>query len=118
MNSGARILRGSKTENFVKPNTPQCYEVMHEGVGMGDLDVIHINLTNIPLTSLCFLCETAAVADKVDFLGMSVDTSGATAGQWILLVLAVLFLLTTILLTYKYRKSRKNKKSTSMMELK
>uniref|UniRef100_H3D5P0 Angiotensin-converting enzyme n=1 Tax=Tetraodon nigroviridis TaxID=99883 RepID=H3D5P0_TETNG len=43
------------------------------------------------------------VDDKVDFLGMSVDASGATAGQWILLVLAVLFLLTTIFLAFRYR---------------
>lgn len=58
------------------------------------------------------------VDDKVDFLGMSVDSSGATAGQWILLVLAVLFLLTTLLLACKYRKAKKHKKSSSMMELK
>lgn len=58
------------------------------------------------------------VDDKVDFLGMSVDASGATAGQWILLVLAVLFLLTTIFLAFRYRKAKKHKKSASTMELK
>lgn len=58
------------------------------------------------------------VPDKVDFLGMNVDASGATAGQWILLVLAVLFLLTTILMAYKYRKAKKPQKSISMMEIK
>lgn len=30
MNCGARILRGSKTEDCVKTITAQCYKVMHE----------------------------------------------------------------------------------------
>ncbi|XP_076616131.1 angiotensin-converting enzyme [Chaetodon auriga] len=56
--------------------------------------------------------------DNVDFLGMSLDSSAAIAGQWILLALGLLFLLTTILLAYKYRKSKKHSKSSSTMELK
>lgn len=64
------------------------------------------------------LAPEVNVDDKVDFLGLSVDASGATAGQWVLLVLAVLFLLTTIFLAFRYRKAKKYKKSASMMELK
>lgn len=56
--------------------------------------------------------------EKVDFLGMSLDPSAAKAGQWILLALGLLLLLTTIVLVYKYRKSKKHRKSASMMELK
>lgn len=56
--------------------------------------------------------------DKVDFLGMDVESSAATAGQWILLVLGLVFLVTTCLLAYKYRKTRKSKRSLSTMELK
>ncbi|XP_070846561.1 angiotensin-converting enzyme [Chaetodon trifascialis] len=55
---------------------------------------------------------------NVSFLGMSLDSSAAIAGQWILLALGLLFLLTTILLAYKYRKSKKRSKSSSTMELK
>uniref|UniRef100_A0A3Q3INI6 Angiotensin-converting enzyme n=1 Tax=Monopterus albus TaxID=43700 RepID=A0A3Q3INI6_MONAL len=66
--------------------------------------------------------EESKVDDKVDnnvdFLGMSVDNSAAAAGQWILLVLGVVLLVATILLAYKYRKTKKSPKSTSMMELK
>lgn len=62
--------------------------------------------------------EGGKADDKVDFLGMSVYAAGATAGQWVLLVLAVLFLLTTIFLACRYRKAKKHKKSASMMELK
>lgn len=54
----------------------------------------------------------------VDFLGMSVNSSAAIAGQWVLLVLGVVLLLATILLGYKYRKSKKRDKSLSMLELK
>lgn len=54
----------------------------------------------------------------VDFLGMSVNSSAAIAGQWVLLVLGVVLLLATILLGYKYRKSKKCDKSLSMLELK
>lgn len=73
--------------------------------------------THFSLLPVCPISEVKG-DDKVDFLGMSVDASGATAGQWILLVLAVLFLLTTIFLACRYRKARKHKKSASMMELK
>ncbi|KAJ8365026.1 hypothetical protein SKAU_G00138570 [Synaphobranchus kaupii] len=54
----------------------------------------------------------------VDFLGMSVNSAGAAAGQWILLVLGLVFLLTTIYLGYNYRKSKKHGKSSSTIELK
>ncbi|XP_041818495.1 angiotensin-converting enzyme [Chelmon rostratus] len=63
--------------------------------------------------------STGVIEDnKVDFLGMSLDGSAATAGQWTLLALGLVFLLTTILLAYKYRKSKKHHKSSSTMELK
>ncbi|XP_026206934.1 angiotensin-converting enzyme [Anabas testudineus] len=55
---------------------------------------------------------------KVNFLGMSVGSSAAIAGQWVLLVLGLVLLVATILLAYKYRKSRKPQKSLSTMELK
>lgn len=54
---------------------------------------------------------------KVDFLGMSVDGAAAVAGQWILLVLGLVLLAATILLVYKYRKSKKSKRSSSQIEL-
>lgn len=73
--------------------------------------------THFPLLPVCPASEENG-DDKVDFLGMSVDASAATVGQWILLVLAVLFLLTTIFLACRYRKAKKHKKSASMMELK
>uniref|UniRef100_A0A8D3CWF7 Angiotensin-converting enzyme n=1 Tax=Scophthalmus maximus TaxID=52904 RepID=A0A8D3CWF7_SCOMX len=68
-----------------------------------------------------FLVCPGAVEDKtskVDFLGMSVDSPAAMAGQWILLVIGLVLLVATILLAYKYRKSRKPEKSLSTMELK
>lgn len=55
--------------------------------------------------------------DKVDFLGLSVDGSSATAGQWILLVIGLVLLVATILLAYKYRKSKKPGRSSSTLEL-
>ncbi|XP_076008023.1 angiotensin-converting enzyme [Genypterus blacodes] len=55
---------------------------------------------------------------NVDFLGLSVDSSAASVGQWILLVLGVVLLVATILLAYKYRKSKKPERSLSAMELK
>ncbi|XP_034049711.1 angiotensin-converting enzyme [Thalassophryne amazonica] len=55
---------------------------------------------------------------KVDFLGMNLDKSAAIAGQWILLVLGLVLLVATILLAYKYKKSRKPEKSMSTLELK
>ncbi|XP_035263080.1 angiotensin-converting enzyme-like [Anguilla anguilla] len=62
--------------------------------------------------------EPQSKVDVVDFLGMSVDSTGAAAGQWILLVLGLVFLVTTIYLGYNYRKSKKRGKSSSTMELK
>ncbi|XP_066520226.1 angiotensin-converting enzyme [Hoplias malabaricus] len=57
--------------------------------------------------------------ESVNFLGLTVDKAGATAGQWILLVLGIILLLSTIFLAYKYRKSRRlQNKSISQMELK
>ncbi|KAJ0060197.1 hypothetical protein NL108_004051, partial [Boleophthalmus pectinirostris] len=55
---------------------------------------------------------------KVDFLGMNLDSSSAVAGQWILLVAGLVLLVATILLAYKYRKSKKPEKSISTLELK
>ncbi|KAI7797162.1 putative angiotensin-converting enzyme [Triplophysa rosa] len=55
----------------------------------------------------------------VNFLGLSASESGAAAGQWILLVLSVVFLIAIISLAYKYSKSRRlQDKSMSQMELK
>uniref|UniRef100_A0A8C3AXV9 Angiotensin-converting enzyme n=1 Tax=Cyclopterus lumpus TaxID=8103 RepID=A0A8C3AXV9_CYCLU len=57
-------------------------------------------------------------ASEVDFLGISVNGAAAIAGQWVLLVLGVVFLAATILLAYKYRRSKKPERSLSTMELK
>ncbi|CAK6964092.1 angiotensin-converting enzyme [Scomber scombrus] len=57
-------------------------------------------------------------ANKVDFLGMSVDPAAALAGQVVLLVLGLVLLLATIVLGYKYSKSRNPERSLSTMELK
>ncbi|XP_016121025.1 angiotensin-converting enzyme-like isoform X1 [Sinocyclocheilus grahami] len=55
----------------------------------------------------------------VSFLGLSVDEAGAVAGQWILLVLSIVFLLGIIYLVYRYRKTKRlQDKSMSQMELK
>ncbi|XP_054454528.1 angiotensin-converting enzyme [Anoplopoma fimbria] len=62
--------------------------------------------------------EAEARIQEVDFLGMSVDSAAAVAGQWVLLVLGVVLLVATILLAYKYRRSKKPEKSLSTMELK
>ncbi|XP_040032505.2 angiotensin-converting enzyme [Gasterosteus aculeatus] len=59
-----------------------------------------------------------AKSTKVDFLGLSVEGASAIAGQWVLLVLGVVLLVATILLAYKYRRSKKPEKSLSTMELK
>lgn len=67
------------------------------------------------LSLLCVFCVSGV---DVDFLGMSVNSSAAIAGQWVLLVLGVVLLLATILLGYKYRKSKKRDRSLSMLELK
>lgn len=55
---------------------------------------------------------------KVDFLGMSLDGAGAAAGQWVLLVLGLVLLVATILLGYKYKKSKRRNLSSSELELK
>uniref|UniRef100_A0AAX7W1A7 Angiotensin-converting enzyme n=1 Tax=Astatotilapia calliptera TaxID=8154 RepID=A0AAX7W1A7_ASTCA len=57
-------------------------------------------------------------AKTVDFLGLNVNRSAATVGQWILLALGMLLLVVTILMAYMYRKARKPEKSLSTMELK
>ncbi|XP_033975630.1 angiotensin-converting enzyme [Trematomus bernacchii] len=63
--------------------------------------------------------EVKVTDNKVDFLGLSVDGASAVAGQWVLMVLGVVLLVATILLGYKYRKSKKgSEKSLSTMELK
>ncbi|XP_016368729.1 angiotensin-converting enzyme [Sinocyclocheilus rhinocerous] len=55
----------------------------------------------------------------ISFLGLSVDEGGAVAGQWILLVLSIVFLLGIIYLVYRYRKTKRlQDKSMSQMELK
>ncbi|KAJ8284556.1 hypothetical protein COCON_G00034060 [Conger conger] len=56
--------------------------------------------------------------DTVDFLGMSVDTAGAVVGQWVLLILGLVFLVTTIYFGYNNRTSKKHGKSSSTMDLK
>ncbi|XP_064807077.1 angiotensin-converting enzyme-like [Oncorhynchus masou masou] len=55
---------------------------------------------------------------KVDFLGMSLDGAGAAAGQWVLLFLGLVLLVATILLGYKYKKSKRRNLSSSELELK
>ncbi|CAB1457679.1 unnamed protein product [Pleuronectes platessa] len=57
-------------------------------------------------------------AATVDFLGMSVKGPAAAAGQWVLLAIGLVLLVATIILANKYRVSRKQGKSLSMMELK
>lgn len=66
---------------------------------------------------------TAAVVEEkdstVDFLGLNVKEASAIAGQWVLLVLGIVLVLSTAFLGYKYRKSRHlRSKSISQMELK
>lgn len=67
---------------------------------------------------LCMCLAGEPKASKVDFLGMSVEGASAIAGQWVLLVLGVVLLVATIILAYKYRRSKKPEKSLSTMELK
>lgn len=67
------------------------------------------------------LCPVAPVTEGKDtsFLGLTVDEAAASAGQWVLLVLGIVLLLSTIFLAYKYQKSkRQNSKSLSQIELK
>uniref|UniRef100_A0A8C8B8Z7 Angiotensin-converting enzyme n=1 Tax=Otus sunia TaxID=257818 RepID=A0A8C8B8Z7_9STRI len=59
------------------------------------------------------------VSDQTDFLGMSLSHNQATAGGWVLLALALLFLITTIFLGIKFFSTRRKAfKSSSEMELK
>ncbi|KAH1174233.1 angiotensin-converting enzyme isoform X1 [Mauremys mutica] len=61
----------------------------------------------------------SSASAKVSFLGMSLDSKQAAAGQWVLLVLGLLLLIATIVLGVKFRSSRrKAHKSSSEMELK
>ncbi|NWR35416.1 ACE enzyme, partial [Tachuris rubrigastra] len=56
---------------------------------------------------------------KTDFLGMSLTKSQASAGAWVLLALALVFLITTIFFGIKFFLSRRKAfKSSSEMELK
>ncbi|RVE59444.1 hypothetical protein OJAV_G00188490 [Oryzias javanicus] len=55
---------------------------------------------------------------KVDFLGLYLYESSASAGSWILLVIGLIFAVTTIVFVYKYRKAKKYGKSSSTLELK
>ncbi|NXO70473.1 ACE enzyme, partial [Phainopepla nitens] len=58
-------------------------------------------------------------SSKMDFLGMSLTKSQATAGGWVLLALALIFLVTTIFLGVKFFSARRRAfKSSSEMELK
>uniref|UniRef100_A0A8C3L470 Angiotensin-converting enzyme n=1 Tax=Chrysolophus pictus TaxID=9089 RepID=A0A8C3L470_CHRPC len=63
--------------------------------------------------------EFHAATDTTDFLGMSVGTKQATAGAWVLLALALVFLIVCIFLGVKLFSSRRKAfKSSSEMELK
>uniref|UniRef100_A0A4W4GRH0 Angiotensin-converting enzyme n=2 Tax=Electrophorus electricus TaxID=8005 RepID=A0A4W4GRH0_ELEEL len=63
--------------------------------------------------------EVVEELSTVNFLGLSVDEAGAAAGQWILLVLGIVLLLSTAFIGYKYRKARHlQNKSSSQVELK
>ncbi|XP_040473534.1 angiotensin-converting enzyme [Falco naumanni] len=56
---------------------------------------------------------------QTDFLGMSLTSNQATAGAWVLLALALAFLITTIFLGVKFFSARRKAfKSSSEMELK
>ncbi|NXQ63440.1 ACE enzyme, partial [Anthoscopus minutus] len=58
-------------------------------------------------------------SSKTDFLGMSLTKNQATAGGWVLLALALIFLITTIFLGVKFFSARRKPfKSSSEMELK
>ncbi|XP_033926013.1 angiotensin-converting enzyme [Melopsittacus undulatus] len=60
-----------------------------------------------------------AGSSRTDFLGMSLASNQATAGSWVLLALALIFLITTICLGVKFSSARrKTFKSSSEMELK
>ncbi|XP_072270719.1 angiotensin-converting enzyme [Pyxicephalus adspersus] len=56
---------------------------------------------------------------KVDFLGMNLNSGQASAGAWVLLALGIILVITTIVLGVKFSKvKRRAKKSTSELELK
>ncbi|XP_009575318.1 PREDICTED: angiotensin-converting enzyme-like [Fulmarus glacialis] len=60
-----------------------------------------------------------AGSSRTDFLGMSLTSNQATVGGWVLLALALVFLITTIFLGVKFFSDRrKASKSSSEMELK
>ncbi|XP_057277957.1 angiotensin-converting enzyme [Pezoporus wallicus] len=60
-----------------------------------------------------------AGSSRTDFLGMSLASNQVTAGSWVLLALALVFLITTIYLGVKFSSARrKTFKSSSEMELK
>ncbi|NXY09069.1 ACE enzyme, partial [Pteruthius melanotis] len=62
---------------------------------------------------------SAKHSSKTDFLGMSLSKSQATAGGWVLLALALIFLITTIFFGVKFSSARRKAfKSSSEMELK
>ncbi|XP_057682764.1 angiotensin-converting enzyme [Corythoichthys intestinalis] len=61
--------------------------------------------------------ESETNTNTVDFLGMNVDRAAAVAGQWILLVIGLVLLLTIIFMAYRYRKSKRSKASLLSMEL-
>uniref|UniRef100_K7FAQ8 Angiotensin-converting enzyme n=1 Tax=Pelodiscus sinensis TaxID=13735 RepID=K7FAQ8_PELSI len=61
----------------------------------------------------------SSASARASFLGMSLDSSQAVAGQWVLLFLGVLLLLVSIVLGVKFHSSRRRAhKSSSEMELK
>ncbi|XP_026535627.1 angiotensin-converting enzyme [Notechis scutatus] len=62
--------------------------------------------------------ETYAGESEVTFLGMSLNNSEIEAGQWILLAIGLILLITTIALGVTYFRKRKAFKSSSEMELK
>ncbi|XP_053555757.1 angiotensin-converting enzyme [Bombina bombina] len=58
-------------------------------------------------------------AAKIMFLGLSLSQGQATAGQWVLLVISILFVLATLFLGFKYyNNKRRANKSSSELELK
>lgn len=58
-------------------------------------------------------------SNQANFLGMSLASNQATAGGWVLLALALVFLITTIFLGVKFFSARRKAfKSSSEMELK
>ncbi|XP_051968866.1 angiotensin-converting enzyme-like isoform X2 [Xyrauchen texanus] len=72
-----------------------------------------------PYKILAVTTEPEENPKTVSFLGLNVDEAGAVAGQWILLVLSLVFLLGIIFLTYKYSNTKRlQDKSVYQMELK